>query len=135
MRVLTLKEPFATLISLKIKTTETRSWRTNYRGELYIHTSVKKPDYDYKSDDFKNIADKYDYNKLGYIICKCKLIDCIEMTEEYIEDMKKNHYTDYLCGEYKIGRFAWILDDVEIIEPIEAKGRLGIWHFGEKDKK
>ena len=129
MRVLTLKEPFATLISVGIKKTETRSWRTNYRGEIYIHASIKKPNYDYKTEDFKKIADKYNYDKLGYIICKCKLVDCIEMTEEYINEMKKNNYIDYICGEYKIGRFAWILEDVEIIDPILAKGRLGIWHF------
>lgn len=129
MRVLTLKEPFETLISIGIKKTETRSWRTNYSGELYIHTSIKKPDYSYKSDDFKKLADQYNYDKLGFIICKCKLVDCIEMTEEYIEDMKNNHYEDYICGEYKVGRFAWILDEIEIIDPIKAKGRLGIWHF------
>lgn len=129
MRVLTVKEPFASLISVGIKTTETRSWRTNYRGELYIHAGIKKPKYDYKSDDFIKLADKYNYDKLGYIICKCKLVDCVEMTEEYIEDMKKNHYIDYICGEYQVGRFGWILEDVELIEPIKAKGRLGIWHF------
>lgn len=133
MRVLTLKEPFATLISKKIKTTETRSWRTKYRGKLYIHAGIKKPEYSYKSDDFKKIADKYEYNKLGYIICKCKLIDCIEMTEEFIEDMKKNHYIDYICGEYKVGRFAWILDDIELVDPIQVKGRLGIWHFNDNE--
>ena len=36
MRILTLKEPFATLICNKVKTIETRSWRTNYRGEINI---------------------------------------------------------------------------------------------------
>ena len=30
---------------------------------------------------------------------------------------------------YEIGRYAWILDDVEIIEPIKAKGQLGIWNY------
>lgn len=129
MRVLTVKEPFASLISLGIKTTETRSWRTNYRGELYIHAGIKKPQYDYKSDDFIKLANKYDYDNLGYIICKCKLVDCVEMTEEYIEDMKKNHYIDYICGEYQVGRFGWILEDIKLIEPIKAKGRLGIWYF------
>ena len=131
MRILTLKEPFATLILNNVKKIETRSWRTNYRGELYIHAGIKKPKYDYKSDEFKKIADKYEY-KPGYILCKCNLVDCIEMTEEYIDDIKKNHYIDYICGDFKVGRFAWILDDVEIIEPIKAKGRLGIWHFNEK---
>lgn len=131
MRVLTIKEPFATLISLGIKTTETRSWRTKYRGELYIHAGLKKPKYDHKNSDFKKLANQYNYDKLGYIICKCKLVDCIEMTEEYIENMKKNHYIDYICGEYKIGRFAWVLENIEIVNPIEAKGKLGIWHFNE----
>ena len=42
MKVLTLKEPFATLIMKKIKYIETRSWKTNYRGELYIHAGLAK---------------------------------------------------------------------------------------------
>lgn len=131
MRILTIKEPYATLISLKIKTTETRSWRTKYRGEIYIHAGAKKMDYKNKSNDFQKIANMHNYS-FGYVLCKCNLIDCIEMTEEYIKDMQKNHYTDYICGNYQIGRYAWILDNVEIIDPFYAKGRLGIWHYNEK---
>lgn len=74
MRILTLKEPFATLIMKEIKTIETRSWRTNYRGEIYIHASIKKPKYDYKSDDFKKIADQLTYTP-GFALCKCNLVD------------------------------------------------------------
>lgn len=40
MKVLTIKEPFATLIKNKIKHIETRSWKTNYRGEIYIHAGI-----------------------------------------------------------------------------------------------
>lgn len=32
VKVISIKEPFATLISKGIKKIETRSWRTNYRG-------------------------------------------------------------------------------------------------------
>ena len=35
-------EPWGSLIKEKVKYIETRSWKTNYRGELYIHTSLKK---------------------------------------------------------------------------------------------
>lgn len=42
MKVLSLMEPCGSLIKEKIKYIETRSWKTNYRGELYIHTSLKK---------------------------------------------------------------------------------------------
>lgn len=40
MKVLSLKEPFVTLIKEKNKFIETRSWSTNYRGTLYIHASI-----------------------------------------------------------------------------------------------
>ena len=44
MKVLSLREPWATLIKDKKKFVETRSWKTNYRGELYIHASMTKID-------------------------------------------------------------------------------------------
>ena len=42
MRVLTIKEPFASLVANRIKKIETRSWKTNYRGEIYIHAGLTK---------------------------------------------------------------------------------------------
>lgn len=123
-------EPFATLIKEKRKFIETRSWKTNYRGELYIHASKAKI-------TNRNIENKelmalipnalFSY---GQIICKCNLVDCIYMTKEYVEDMKTNHHQEYLCGEYQEGRYAWILEDIEPLKhPISAKGQLSIWDF------
>lgn len=40
MKVLTIREPFATLIKNKVKYIETRTWKTNYRGEIYIHSGI-----------------------------------------------------------------------------------------------
>ena len=40
IKVLSLTEPFATLIKENMKLIETRSWKTSYRGEFYIHASV-----------------------------------------------------------------------------------------------
>lgn len=66
----------------------------------------------------------------GYIICKCNLVDCIEMTNEYVEKIKKENYQEYICGKYQEGRYAWILEDIEILDyPIKVKGHLGIWNY------
>ena len=130
MKVLSLKEPFATLIKNKKKLVETRSWNTNYRGELYIHASVTKIDKETRNR--KELFDLLGNESLGFgrIICKCRLVDCIYMTKEYVEDMKINRFEEYLCGEYKEGRYAWILEDIEPLEePIKAKGQLGIWNY------
>ena len=52
------------------------------------------------------------------------------MTEEFINEIKNNNYLEYLCGEYKVGRYAWILDNIEVLKcPIETKGHLGIWNY------
>ena len=45
------------------------------------------------------------------------------------EDMKKNNHQEYICGKYSEGRYAWILEDIEPISPIKAKGSLNIWQF------
>ena len=37
MKVLTIKQPWATLIMQKDKRFEFRSWQTKYRGDLLIH--------------------------------------------------------------------------------------------------
>lgn len=131
MRVLSIKEPFASLISLGIKKIETRSWKTNYRGEIYIHASLTKniiKDKKRKEKLLNLLPENYNF-KQGSIICKAILKDCIYMDEEFINNIKKDKI-EYLCGHYEIGRYAWILDDIKILdEEIPAKGKLGIWNF------
>lgn len=43
MKVLTLHQPWASLIALGVKTIETRSWSTAYRGPLAIHAGSTWP--------------------------------------------------------------------------------------------
>lgn len=113
MKVLSLREPWATLIKDQKKFIETRSWKINYRGELYIHASMTKIDQETRNrKELFNLLEKESLS-FGMIICKCQLVDCIYMTKEYVEDMKRNHYQEYICGEYKEGRYAWILEDIK----------------------
>ncbi len=131
MKVLSIREPYASLIKEKKKRIETRSWKTSYRGELYIHASLAKLAKDAKENKelmelIKDIPLNY-----GKIICKCRLVDCVYMTKEFVEEIKKNKQ-EYLCGDYREGRYAWILEDVEPLkEMIDAKGKLSIWTYDE----
>lgn len=129
MKVLSIMEPWATLIKEGKKVIETRSWKTSYRGELYIHASCKKIK---KSDEntlqllklIPNVSMGY-----GNILCRCKLVDCIYMDQEFLEKIKKNKQ-EFQCGEYSLGRYAWILEDIEPLDkPIPAKGNLSIWNY------
>lgn len=130
MKILSLIEPYATLIKNNKKVIETRSWKTNYRGELYIHASMSKiSKNDLNNPPLMQLIENENMN-YGYIICKCKLVDCIYMTKEFINDIKENNYQEYICGDYQVGRYAWILENVKPLkQPIKAKGRLGIWNY------
>lgn len=128
MRVLSVKEPFATLIASGYKCIETRSWKINYRGELFIHASGKSIDKKYLEDSYiSKIIDGLNMN-YGNIICKVNLVDCIYMDEKFIEKIKQNN-KEYQLGVYEIGRYAWIIDNIELIYPIKAKGKLNIWKY------
>ena len=129
MKVLSLTEPYATLIKNGIKTIETRSWKTSYRGRLYIHASSTKIPKAYRENQaLMSLVNNKELN-YGNIICLCDLVDCIEMTDEFIDDIKKNN-NEYVTGIYAKGRYAWILKNIEILDnPIKAKGHLGIWNY------
>lgn len=134
MKVLSIKEPYATLIKMKHKKIETRSWKTKYRGELYIHASISKAPKKLLEKDFmKSLVTEQDL-PYGKIILKANLVDCIEMTKEWIEKLKKENPQEYLLGLYEEGRYAWVLENVTPLEqPIIAKGKLGIWNYEEKE--
>lgn len=126
MKVLTIKEPFATLIKDGIKIYETRSWKTNYRGEIYIHAGKS-----FSKSANVTIASNYLKSKPNpsHILCKCILKDCILMTPQFIKEVQKNQQ-EFNSGRYEVGRYAWQLEVVEILEePIYAKGKLGIWTY------
>ena len=126
MKVLSIKEPFATLIKDGVKIYETRSWKTNYRGEIYIHASLSL-----SNSERVESANKYLKSEIkpGFILCKCELVDCIPMTDEFIKYINEET-SEYDYGLYSEGRYAWKLKVLEVLdEPIPAKGKLGIWNY------
>ena len=42
MKVLTIKQPYASMIVNNYKKYEFRSWKTKYRGKLLIHAGASK---------------------------------------------------------------------------------------------
>lgn len=132
MKVLTIQEPYATFIMQGTKKIETRSWKTNYRGEIYIHAGKSKSFLKkIKNDKVLKLLENINLN-YGNIICKAELVDCIYMTEEFIEKIKSENNYEYILGEYEVGRYAWILKNIQALDKkIPAKGKLNIWTYHE----
>jgi hypothetical protein len=149
MKVLSVQQPFATLIALGEKKFETRSWATKHRGELAIHAS-KKMSRAIRAicnrEPFKSILAKYGFTAdnlpLGKIIAICNLSECFEVHTAseifrrgaFLKNGKRTASVtgnEYVFGDYTPGRFAWELADVKQINPIPAKGQLGLWNYQE----
>ena len=128
MRVITLQEPWASLIGEGIKVIETRSWPCYQFGELYIHAGLSKIR---KSDTRKYDLAKWLTGSLHYgtIFAKCTLSNCVLITEDFAQKIKESNPKCYICGDFTPGRYAWILSDIELIEPIPKSGKLGILYY------
>ena len=125
MKVLTIKQPWATLIMQGDKKYEFRSWQTKYRGELLIHAG--------KSVDKEAIKrlEKYlpENLPLGKILGKVRLVDCIKMSPEFEEILLKENSEIYTKSSFQ-ENYGWQVTDIEVFkEPIEAKGRLSLWEY------
>lgn len=134
IKALSIKQPWAELIIDGIKDVENRSWRTNYRGKVYIHASAKQPKYfaNVLSGEqlftFHTYVDKPAYScyasvlllgepwRSSAILGEVEIIDCVQ---------------NYPSVWAEPDCWNWILaNPVKYDEPIlNVKGKLSFWEF------
>lgn len=128
IKVLTIREPWASLVGAGLKHTETRSWKTKYRGWLYIHAGLETASLDRTQEHIIQEALHGVYHH-GEIFLRCRLSGCIPITMEYAAAAREADPLDFSFGDFTPGRYAWILTDVEHIPPAKARGMPGIWDY------
>ena len=129
MRVLSMTQPWASIVTLGLKAHETRNRQVSYRGLLLIH-ATKTPDTEFLTSP---TGRKYSLNDLwpqgqnlplGSIIGSCNLADC-QPTFPLPTNLSE---TDYDFGDWSPGRYAWQLDNVtEFKKPIPCRGQPILW--------
>lgn len=127
MKVITIKQPWASLICEGIKDIENRTWNTNFRGRILIHASKasagamrsilnhqqKMKVANHQISDLKFYGqDDFIY---GSIIGSVEIIDCIKDSKSIWA--LPDHYN-------------WVLSNPKLFtEPIPAKGTQGFWNY------
>ena len=157
MKALTLKDPWAQLAAEGVKTFETRSWGTKYRGPLAIHSSkaFATADKAFAREFMYGLVPPHDFGftkwPRGAVIAVCDLVDVarIVVYDRYglprerrpiragadrvtVGTEPLTDERELRCGDYRTGRWAWKLENVERIEPVKARGSLGLWNWDEK---
>jgi len=122
VKAISLWQPWATLMAVRLKKNETRHWATSYRGRILIHATKRmepptilmrellKP-HGYQSwDDFPR----------GALVCAVDIIDCIS-TNNYEQE-----YPECQFGDYSPNRFVFVTDNLQTFkDPIPFRGIQG----------
>lgn len=142
IRVLSVRQPYADEIIYGDKWNELRSWKTPYRGPVYIHASRW---------DGSPAQGSPGPGTTGAIIGRVELVDCLpeeDLAAVLLNSGKRRHklptrlrrVADALqradvTWEHGIGEWNWImLDPTPLLRPITVLGKLNLWHaeFPEK---
>ncbi len=122
MKCITIKQPWASLIVNNYKMYEFRSWKTKYRGKIYIHAGLSL------EKDMLDRFKEYDLEYVcGAIIGEAELTDCILVDEKFDREIRIINNTVYGRSNH-IEKYAWKLENiVKYDKPIYVKGHLGLW--------
>ncbi len=126
MKVITIKQPYASLIVSGYKEYEFRTWKTNYRGKLLIQAS--------KSVDKKAMKKFERYNldyPIGCIIGICDLVDCIKIDDDVrCMLLKKNDVVYHnIATDKSFNGYGFKLENIKKLDPIYVSGALGLWNY------
>lgn len=101
MKGLSVRAPWAYMIAAGLKTMETRTWQTAYRGNLVITIPKGQP-----------------VPFAGHAICLVRLVDCRPM---------RNWDSGPACVAPYPKAKVWILDNLRRIKPVPITGHQGVF--------
>jgi hypothetical protein len=157
MKAITLHQPWATLVAIGAKQIETRSWKTAYRGPLAIHAGkntryikMKSADYLCAEEPFYSVLTRAGFVwpsgplPLGCVVATCELVD-VQQIDEVVSFPACQSYNarghtwelskqERAFGNYAVGRYMWLLDNIQILPAIPAKGSQGFWEWDPSEK-
>ena len=121
MKVLTIREPWASLIINGYKQYEFRSWKTSYRGKILIHAGLNV------EQDMVKVFKDYDLDYMkGAIIGEAALVDYILVDDKFDKFLSSTNSLVYGHTNH-VQEYAWKLENIKKYEkPIFVKGQLGL---------
>lgn len=136
VKAISLLQPWASLVVMGIKTIETRSWGTQYRGPILIHASQGKAGNIFAAElPFKKYIPDFRKLPFGAIIGQATISDVIRVEHLGMNDELLDRLTreEKAFGDYTEGRYAWILEDPKPYKPVPSRGTLSIWEYPDEN--
>ncbi|MFA5849961.1 MAG: ASCH domain-containing protein [Bacteroidales bacterium] len=140
MKTLTVKQPWASLIVEGIKDIENRTWKTNFRGRVLIHSSARPVSgfYNMALTPYQN-AYVHSNNKLdafkgvnGAIIGSVEIVDCVINHPSIWAEKSEGTFVGHTFVHKEKDKVIWnwvLANPIKFPEPIPAKGKLSFWDY------
>lgn len=144
MKALSIKQPWASLIAHGIKDVENRTWKTNFRGRIYIHASgakvidclrvLNEEQYLIAQKHFLKLGlNKFSDLPLSAIIGEVDIVDCVINHPSIWADKTFMYEAQEIEGEKPIGKpiYNWVLANPVLYDKpiLNVKGKLSFWEF------
>lgn len=130
MKVMAMHQPWASLVVAGHKRIETRPRRTpkSMLGQRAAVHANKADDDLWRTRElpFALFIERAAELPRGYIIGTVVIETCMEMDEHWCSSIEANDPTEYAFGDWKPGRFGWVLaDPVKFEVPMPFKAHQG----------
>lgn len=117
MKVLSIKQPWASLVVMGVKPIENRTWRTSYRGPLLIHAGSRADDY--------AAAEAILGRRLSRDLPRGGIIGCVELV-----DIVEHDPSPWFFGPY-----GWVVRRLQVGPFIATPGKLGLFDPPERARR
>lgn len=132
-RVLTLRQPWAWLVFNNGKDIENRTFKTRYRGLLWIHAAgfrVSRKSCNKIENRFGCVISEFDRERFLY----SHVIGCVDLVD-VVRDSTSKWALEKLEGNER-DCYHWVIENPRLLEsPFQAKGNQGLWNIESKDLK
>jgi len=128
VKALSVCQPYASLLVAGLKTIETRTWSTQYRGKLLICASKKELGtiHDLRIDHRYRLAQDLwgrpcrtgDQLPVGVAVGVVEVVDCRRMTGDD---------WDAACCDPYPGAYGFVCENAYAIKPFAVRGKLMMW--------
>ena len=128
IRVITLKQPWASLVAAGLKKYEFRNMNYSYRGKILIHAG-KGIDKD-AMERVRKYNLEYPQSK---IIAEVEITDCVKVDNDFNKMI--NNLNSPVYGNKKRNGYAWKLDNIKKLNIDKTiNGKQGIWYIDDSFK-
>ncbi len=138
MKALSIKQPWASLIAHGIKDIENRTWKTKFRGRIFIHASAKSAGntafllnkeqdnfFAFNTENYKTFESNLPYSA---IIGEVDIIDCVINHPSIWAE--KSDVIVRVEDDYK-PTYNWVLANAVLYDKpiLNVKGSLSLWDW------